>query len=545
MKHSIRLRIILTLALLIMSTIFLCWFVNKQFLSDYYEHSKIEMLSNVYSEVEEAYEKVADPVNMNDGEAEEFGLKLEKLAENKNMSLYSFYFNVYSTLSLEEGIVFIYPEGIQSMDKKQITEKIVSILKYQILKGYKKNIEQEIEKDSEQDAEHETEQGSNQKERLEEKARVEIKTTDSYAIYKVYDERIDANYLEMFGEYENGTYIYLRTNFNSIQESVELSNKFLGYVGIFATILGIVIMFFISRSFTKPILQLSNIAKRMSNLDFDTKYEVKTKDEIGILGTSINILSEKLEGTISELKSANNELKTDLEHKIQIDEMRKEFLSNVSHELKTPISLIQGYAEGLIENINDEDGSKDFYCEVIMDEASKMNKMVKKLISLNQIEFGSNEINIERFDIVALVQSVLLATNILFQQKEVVLHFEHKDPIYVWADEYLVEEVVTNYISNALNHVSGSNIIEVKLIQIGEVIRVAIFNSGENIPEDDLDKIWIKFYKVDKARTREYGGSGIGLSIVKAIMTSLNHECGAINHETGVEFWFELDAKNE
>jgi signal transduction histidine kinase len=221
--------------------------------------------------------------------------------------------------------------------------------------------------------------------------------------------------------------------------------------------------------------------------------------------------------------------------------MRKEFLSNVSHELKTPISLIQGYAEGLKENINEDPESRDFYCEVIMDEADKMNKMVKKLLSLNELEFGNNQANLERFDIVTLIESVLSATEILFKQKEVTLYFEQTTPVYVWADEYLIEQVVTNYISNALNHVGGQKIIEIKLIHRENRIRVAVFNTGENIPEEDLEKIWIKFYKVDKARTREYGGNGIGLSIVKAIMNSHNQECGVINRPIGVEFWFELD----
>jgi signal transduction histidine kinase len=138
----------------------------------------------------------------------------------------------------------------------------------------------------------------------------------------------------------------------------------------------------------------------------------------------------------------------------------------------------------------------------------------------------------------------LEATDILFKQKEVILRFDELEPVYVWADEYLIEQVVTNYISNALNHVSGANIIEIKLIRHDDVIRVAVFNTGENIPEEDLDKIWIKFYKVDKARTREYGGNGIGLSIVKAIMNSLNRECGVINRQVGIEFWFELDTKS-
>ena len=233
----------------------------------------------------------------------------------------------------------------------------------------------------------------------------------------------------------------------------------------------------------------------------------------------------------------------DIQKKTELDDMRKEFLANVSHELKTPLSLIQGYAEGLKEGVFDDDESRDYYLEVIMDEADKMNKMVKKLLILNEIEFGKSPVEFQRFNIVELINSVLSMTEILFKKKNIKLHFEATEPIYVWADELLVEQVVTNYISNALNHVSGDNIIEVKLIPRGDVIRIAVFNTGENIPEEELEKIWIKFYKVDKARTREYGGSGIGLSIVKAIMNSHNKECGAINRPTGVEFWFELDIK--
>lgn len=342
---------------------------------------------------------------------------------------------------------------------------------------------------------------------------------------------------------DNQVIIYLRSNTGSITESVKIANEFLAYVGIIAAIIGSIAMFIITKRFTKPILDLSKIAQKMSDLNFDVKYNVDTKDEIGELGSCINTLSDKLEATIMELKQANNELMTDIQRKTEIDEMRKEFLSNVSHELKTPIALIQGYAEGLKENINEDEESRDYYCEVIMDEANKMNNMVKKLLSLNELEFGNNQVNYDRFDIVNLINSVLSSTDILFKQKEVTLHFEQPEPVYVWADEFLIEQILTNYISNALNHVSGQKIIEIKLIPRGDTIRIAVFNTGNVIPEDELNKVWIKFYKVDKARTREYGGSGIGLSIVKAIMNSHNKECGVINRQIGVEFWFELDTK--
>ena len=146
----------------------------------------------------------------------------------------------------------------------------------------------------------------------------------------------------------------------------------------------------------------------------------------------------------------------------------------------------------------------------------------------------------KEFDIVQLINSVLWSTEILFKQKQVTLHFDEKEPIYVWADEYLIEQVVTNYIIMHLIMLTAK-IIEIKLIPRDNVLRVAVFNTGNRIPDDELDKIWVKFYKVDKARTRKYGGSGIGLSIVKAIMNSHNKECGVVNHSKGVEFWFELD----
>jgi signal transduction histidine kinase len=372
----------------------------------------------------------------------------------------------------------------------------------------------------------------------------QLKHTDSYDIYSNFDSRIESRYVDLIGNLIDGDVILIRTNLESMKESVETANKLLAYVGIISVLIASVIMFYVSRRFTKPILKLADISKKMSDLNFEIKYPVTTNDEIGELGGSINILSEKLEKSFTELKNANNELLTDLQNKIQIDEMRKDFLSNVTHELKTPIALIQGYAEGLSDNINEDADSREFYCEVIIDEAKKMNQMVKKLLSLNQIEAGNNQVNIERFDLVALIRSVLSSTEILFHQKEIILHFEHTAPVYVWSDEYMTEEVVTNYISNALNHVDGAKIIEIKLIRHDGVVRVAVFNTGANIPEEDIENIWIKFYKIDKARTREYGGSGIGLSIVKAIMTSLNQKYGVINHGTGVEFWFELDAKN-
>lgn len=236
----------------------------------------------------------------------------------------------------------------------------------------------------------------------------------------------------------------------------------------------------------------------------------------------------------------------DIKDKTEVDEMRKDFLSSVSHELKTPLAIMMGYAEGLKEFIDDDKEQRDYYCDVIIDEANKMDRLVKKLLSLNEIEFGENKIDMSRFDIVELCKNVVSSLLIMAKDSDADISVDDPGPIYVWADENLIEEVIVNYLSNAINHCDMNKQIRVRFAGNDEgTVRVSVFNTGENIPEEELEKIWIKFYKVDKARTREYGGNGIGLSVVKAIMMQHKRECGVINRDGGVEFWFELDSKNE
>lgn len=369
--------------------------------------------------------------------------------------------------------------------------------------------------------------------------------SDKYTVQKVYDSRLLDDYIELWGTLDNGNFILIRTPIQGIKDNVHISNTFITYIGIGTLIIGIIAAFVLSSYISRPIKQLSNIAERMSELDFDIKYDGKDKGEIGLLGKSMNNMSQKLEENISQLKTANLELQRDIDKKEKLEKMRTDFLSNVSHELKTPIALIQGYAEGLKEGITDDPESMDFYCSVIMDEAAKMNNMVKRLLTLNQIEFGEDELVMERFDINELVKSVVNANELRATQKNLSITYDILDtPLYVWADEYKVEEVVTNYLSNAINHCCNENIIKIKVGQIDkDNVRVSVFNTGNNIQEADIEHIWEKFYKVDKARTREYGGNGIGLSIVKAIVESMGKTCGVNNLSDGVEFWFDLDCK--
>ncbi|MDO4309004.1 MAG: HAMP domain-containing sensor histidine kinase [Eubacteriales bacterium] len=370
-----------------------------------------------------------------------------------------------------------------------------------------------------------------------------LEENDSYIVQQVHDRFANMDYVECWGNLSNGDYFLIRTPLESIRESVAISNNFYFFVGAAIILISGLFIWILTNKITKPISELTRLSQQMTDLDFDARYECRAGNEIDVLGDNFNKMCSELEKNISELKSANNKLQKDIQDKIKIDQMRKEFLDNVSHELKTPIALIQGYAEGLKENISEDPESREFYCDVIIDESAKMNKLVKNLLTLNQLESGKDAAVMERFDIVSLIRGVLGSMEILIQQKEAKVIFEATKPVYVWADEFKIEEVVTNYTSNALNHLAGDRQIEINVWKEDDRVKVTVFNTGYPIPEEDLPNLWNKFYKVDKARTREYGGSGIGLSIVKAIMEGLNQEYGVQNYDNGVEFWFTLDRK--
>ncbi len=372
-----------------------------------------------------------------------------------------------------------------------------------------------------------------------------LKASENYQIHSAKDVIGGEEYIEMWGYLQNGNAFILRSPLESIRESVMLSNKFFIYITLIMVFIGSVFVWYFSKRITNPIRELTQLSERMANLDFEAKYRSGGENEISVLGENFNTMSEKLEQTVSELKNANYELQKDIENRDKMETMRTEFIGNVSHELKTPIALIQGYAEGLKEGISDDPENRAFYCDVIFDEANKMNQLVKNLLTLNQLELGEEKVVFERMNLVELIQGVIQSNEILIQQKKVEVRFYPQQPVFVWADEYKVEQVLRNYLSNALNHVENEMVIDIR-VQVNEETgkaRISVFNTGKPIPKEDIEQIWGKFYKVDKARTREYGGHGIGLSIVKAIMESFHQQYGVLNYENGVAFWFELDLK--
>ena len=380
-----------------------------------------------------------------------------------------------------------------------------------------------------------------------------IYSDDKIEIRRINDAENNISYILLAGMLDNGYNLYIRIPAVPIEQSVQISNQALILIGIIIVIMSAFIASYVSKKFTEPIVQLNDITNKMAKFDFSQKYRiVDTDDEINELGKNINTMSDKLERTIKQLRENNSELEKDIEEKSKIDEMRKQFISDVSHELKTPIALIQGYAEGLIENVNTDDESRKFYAEVILDESNKMDKLVKQLLELMKLEYGKREFNNEEFNIVELINEVIRKCKVMIEEKNIDIKFETKGQVMVYADEFYIEQVVTNYFTNAIKHakeVDGVKQIEIKIENKEEnkKIRVSIFNTGDNISDEHVDKIWGRFYKEDSSRSREDGGTGIGLALVKAIMNNYQNDYGVINKENGVEFFFELDeeAKEE
>ena len=496
-SHSIRLKIAIIVFLSTVLTIVISWSISTHFIEQFYVTHTTNSLIKTYKSCNEFF--------MIEG-------NVRALEEEEIISLYGYVDNPVSA-----SIYVIDPEDFRVFTSVKLNEKTAIgiqalIQSYDMSEFYNSETKYKIVKNKVQPSEANDYKGG--------------------------------SFYDLIGVLDNGFSIILRAPVESSNESSLFMARLFMSISAGILLIEILIVLYVSNMFSRPIIEMSRVAKRMSSLDFSAKINVRSHDEIGTLGESMNELSGKLEDSIRELKNANLELSNDIREKEHIEEMRSEFLSHVSHELKTPLAIIQGYAEGIKSGVADDPETMQYYCDVISDEASKMNALVMKLINLNQLETG-DDISIEHFDVTALISETIKNSSILLQDTRTTINFDETEPEYVWADSFMIEEVITNYLSNAIHHVSDDGDIRVWYEKKDGVLRVNVYNDGNNISDEDLEKIFIKFYKTDPARTREYGGSGIGLSIVAAIMHAHNKDFGVYNTEGGVVFYFELDIVND
>jgi signal transduction histidine kinase len=353
-------------------------------------------------------------------------------------------------------------------------------------------------------------------------------TNYMFSIY--YNEDYNNNFLRLLFVLENKKVLIIESPIEIINISAKFSLIFYLYISAFTIILGGIFSYFFARWFTKPIILLNEQAKSIANLEFKKKFKMKNDDEIGTLGKNMNYLSDTLEETITTLHN-------DIDEKVRLEKMRKTFIANISHEFKTPIALIRGYSEGLLYNINEK---KDEYVNIIIDETDKMDNLVKELLELSDLESGKTSLEITTFDLSSLVDEILYKYNQIFSKNNIIVTTDKNDIININADSNKIEEVITNFINNALKHIDEDKQLSIEIKQLENKIRLSVYNSGKNIPANSLDDIWTSFYKLDKSRNRESGSTGLGLYIVKIIIERHNGIYGINNLDNGVEFFFEI-----
>ena len=355
---------------------------------------------------------------------------------------------------------------------------------------------------------------------------------------KDYDTKIIADPMEtqriiMVGRLSANHFLFLSKPLESVRNSVKIYNRFLHVVSFFIMVLGSIVIFVVATKLVKPIYEMYDISKRITNLDFSKRYVSKGEDELQMLGESLNTMSDRLSENILQLSRANVELKNDLSQKERNEEMRKEFLQNASHELKTPISVIASYTEMLMDRIITSEEDCEYYYNVIYDETKKMGAIVRNLLGLAQLESQNRNVNFEKFDISEMLSDILASFSLIIEKNEISLTKNLEENLFAYADKFLIERVITNYISNACDHVNDRKKIEITLKAVDNLIWLSVYNPTDS--ELDPEKVWASFYKSDDSK-----GNGLGLSIVKAIMESHDKEFGFINRDDGVEFYIKL-----
>ncbi|MBR3439024.1 MAG: HAMP domain-containing histidine kinase [Clostridia bacterium] len=342
-----------------------------------------------------------------------------------------------------------------------------------------------------------------------------------------------AEYLVYTRELSSNEKLHIFSSVAIIDSNVEVATRVFILICIFIALLMLLFVYRYVSRFTKPLEEMNDITKDMANLNFARKCKPYSKDEIGELGDSINTLSTTLDSTLYDLRQKNLQLEADIEH-------RREFISNVSHELKTPIAIISGYAEGLSSGISDDPKVIQEYCEIISEESKKMNGLVVELLELSKLENISETFSPVKYNISEQIKDVISHFALLISDKGIKVTNNIPDDIICYAQKDKIEIILKNYISNAISHCKNEMIIELNCKDADDRWIIKVFNTGDNIEESDLNRIWESFYRADKAHSRNENRFGLGLSIVKAIVDNHGMNCSVHNETNGVTFDFEV-----
>ncbi|HDV8359871.1 MULTISPECIES: sensor histidine kinase [Bacillus] len=344
---------------------------------------------------------------------------------------------------------------------------------------------------------------------------------------------------------ENGRiteYAFAIASLQPVNEAMLVLKDYYVYALIIVFLVIILLSFYYSKIIVKPLIKINRVTKKMANFDFSEKLPVTADDEIGGLSGSINTLSVNLKDRIDRLNVANTKLQQDIERERQLEKTRKEFISGVSHELKTPLSVIRSFAEGIKDGV-----SKDtsYYTDVILEETENMNRLIVEMLELAKLESGTYKLDMTTFSIGELTQQVYTKLLFSMEEKHLQVNIDADPSILVKANRSRIEQVVVNLLSNAIRYTPEGEKIQVSIIEAEDTVKVEIENTGNPIPEESLEKIWDRFYRLDASRSRHTGGTGLGLSIVKNILDLHHAEYGVYNTTNSVIFYFNLQKVKE
>jgi len=341
---------------------------------------------------------------------------------------------------------------------------------------------------------------------------------------------------------KNDSLIFCVSSIQPIKEASEVISEFFIYLFLGLIVISVVLSLIYSNLISKPLVNLTNAANKISHMNFTEVCETNREDEIGSLAKSLNFLSKNLQEALLDLQQKNSKLKHDIEKERQLEDMRKDFISNVSHELKTPIGIIEGYAEGLKDGIVSGEDAQ-MYLETIIDESKKMSVLVTNMLELSKLESGTIKPNFEDFNINRLITKILKKHTLEFEENKFNVNFNSSTPYsYVYADPFQMEQVLTNIITNAIKYTPPRNDINISIEEGLDKFKISVQNMGVTIPNEEISKLFDKFYRMDKSRERtQKNSTGIGLSIVKNILRLHNSEFNLQNINGGVEFYFYLE----
>lgn len=360
----------------------------------------------------------------------------------------------------------------------------------------------------------------------------------------VAEEGGTTQYIVFGKDFENGYHIEITAQKDPIQENANLATRVTTTITILALVLALVFISAYSKHFTKPLIQMSEVANKIANLDFSAKCEINRGDEIGALAENINVVSDSLNTALSELREKNEQLMEDIEKERRIEQMRADFISAASHELKTPIAIIRGYAEGLKMNVSEENESASEYCDIIMRESDRMNVLVLNMLEQSLYSSGVKKPDMVEFNVSSFIEDLLKTVAPIFEEKGVTANYIKTENLTAFADKTQMTTVLSNIVLNACSHASDEKLIEITIEKADNKIKVNVFNTGSRVEDKDKYGIFTSFYRADKAHSRAEGRFGLGLAIVKSITENHNCECGFENKENGVTFWFTMPECN-